>query len=73
MGFESESPFDSLWQEYARVFQDWDDLTLAPWSRKAPGKFTNNQWQMDLGWKSWLSGNDAGRVVAFKPVRLAGW
>jgi hypothetical protein len=38
MGFESESPFDSLWQEYARVFQDRDDLTLARWLAKSPWK-----------------------------------
>ena len=33
MAFESEapSPLDALWLEYARVFRDWDDLTLARW------------------------------------------
>jgi hypothetical protein len=33
MAFESESSssLDSLWQEYGRAFQDWDDLTLARW------------------------------------------
>ena len=33
MAFESvpSSPLDSLWQEYARVFRDWDDLTLGRW------------------------------------------
>ena len=30
MAFETESPLDALWKEYARAFQGWDDLTLAP-------------------------------------------
>jgi hypothetical protein len=45
MGFESESPFDSLWQEYARVFQDWDDLTLARWLAQTLGQFAGHTWR----------------------------
>jgi hypothetical protein len=45
MAFESESPFDSLWQEYARVFQDWDDLTLARWLAQTLGQFSGRTWR----------------------------
>ena len=45
MGFESESPFDSLWQEYARVFQDWDDLTLGRWLAQTLGQFAGHTWR----------------------------
>jgi hypothetical protein len=33
MAFEPEaaSPLDNLWQEYAGVYRDWDDLTLGRW------------------------------------------
>jgi len=29
MAFESDSPLDALWKDYARAFQGWQDLTLA--------------------------------------------
>jgi hypothetical protein len=45
MAFESESPFDSLWQEYARVFRDWDDLTLARWLAQTLGQFAGRAWR----------------------------
>ena len=45
MAFESESPIDSLWQEYARVFRDWDDLTLARWLAQTLGQFTGRAWR----------------------------
>ncbi len=45
MAFEAESPFDSLWQEYARVFQDWDDLTLARWLAQTLGQFAGRSWR----------------------------
>ena len=36
MAFESDSPLDSLWKEYGRAFQDWDDLTLgAGWRKRS--------------------------------------
>jgi hypothetical protein len=38
MAFESESPLDSLWKEYGRAFQDWDDLTLARWLAQTLGE-----------------------------------
>ncbi len=45
MAFESESPLDSLWQEYARVFRDWDDLTLARWLAQTLGQFAGRTWR----------------------------
>jgi hypothetical protein len=45
MAFESESPIDSLWQEYARVFRDWDDLTLARWLAQTLGQFAGRAWR----------------------------
>ncbi len=38
MAFESDSPLDSLWKEYARAFQAWDDLTLARWLAQTLGQ-----------------------------------
>jgi hypothetical protein len=48
MAFESESssPLDSLWQEYARVFKDWDDLTLARWLAQTLGQFEGRAWRL---------------------------
>jgi hypothetical protein len=45
MPFESESPFDSLMKEYARVFRDWDDLTLARWLAQTLGQFAGRTWR----------------------------
>jgi hypothetical protein len=48
MAFESESasPLDSLWQEYARVFADWDDLTLARWLAQTLGQLEGRAWRL---------------------------
>ena len=45
MQLGSESPLDSLWQEYGRVFQDWDDLTLARWLAQTLGQFEGRAWR----------------------------
>ena len=48
MAFESESasPLDSLWKEYARAFQDWDDLTLARWLAQTLGQLEGRAWRL---------------------------
>ncbi len=48
MGFEpqSQSPLDSLWTEYGRVFQSWDDLTLARWLAQTLGQFEGRAWRL---------------------------
>jgi hypothetical protein len=48
MAFEPESlsPLDSLWQEYARVFRDWDDLTLGRWLAQTLGQFEGRAWRL---------------------------
>lgn len=48
MGFEpqSPSPLDSLWTEYGRVFQSWDDHTLARWLAQTLGQFEGRAWRM---------------------------
>ncbi len=48
MAFEQEStsPLDTLWQEYARVFRDWDDLTLARWLAQTLGQFEGRAWRL---------------------------
>lgn len=46
MAFGSESPLDSLWTEYGRVFQTWDDLTLARWLAQTLGQFEGRVWRM---------------------------
>ncbi|MEI6078948.1 MAG: hypothetical protein WCS94_25470, partial [Verrucomicrobiota bacterium] len=43
---ESTSALDSLWLEYARVFQDWDDLTLARWLAQTLGQFEGRAWRL---------------------------
>ena len=45
MQFGSESPLDALWLEYGRVFQDWDDLTLARWLAQTLGQFEGRAWR----------------------------
>ena len=34
-----ENETDRLWQEYSRVFDDWDDTTLARWMAQTLGQF----------------------------------
>ena len=48
MAFEPEAPnpLDSLWQEYARVFRDWDDLTLARWLAQTLGQLEGRVWRL---------------------------
>jgi hypothetical protein len=48
MAFEPEptSPLDSLWQEYAGVFRDWDDHTLARWLAQTLGQFEGRAWRL---------------------------
>ena len=48
MAFESESssPLDLLWREYARAFQDWDDLTLARWLAQTLGQLEGRAWRL---------------------------
>jgi len=43
---ESSSPLDILWQEYARVFRDWDDHTLARWLAQTLGQFEGRAWRL---------------------------
>ncbi len=46
MAFESESSLDSLWREYGRTFQDWDDLTLARWLAQTLGQLEGRVWRL---------------------------
>jgi hypothetical protein len=43
---ESSSPLDSLWTEYGRAFQAWDDLTLARWLAQTLGQFEGRVWRL---------------------------
>src|SRR5258707_7370920 len=43
---ESSSPLDSLWKEYARAFQGWDDLTLARWLAQTLGQLEGRAWRL---------------------------
>ena len=43
---ESTSPLDNLWQEYARVFGHWDDLTLARWLAQTLGQLEGRAWRL---------------------------
>ncbi len=46
MAFESESSLDSLWREYGRTFQDWDDLTLERWLAQTLGQLEGRVWRL---------------------------
>ena len=46
MATDSESPLDRLWREYGRVFQDFDDLTLARWMAQTLGQLQGRAWRM---------------------------
>ncbi|HEX9048440.1 MAG TPA: hypothetical protein VF988_15540 [Verrucomicrobiae bacterium] len=48
MAFEPESisPLDALWQEYSRVFQSWDDHTLARWLAQTLGQLEGRAWRL---------------------------
>ena len=42
----AESPVDRLWEEYGRVFRDFDDLTLARWMSQTLGQLEGRLWRM---------------------------
>ncbi|HVU26483.1 MAG TPA: hypothetical protein VHG71_01960 [Verrucomicrobiae bacterium] len=46
MAFESDSPLDTLWKEYGRVFTDFDDLTLARWLAQTLGQLEGKVWRL---------------------------
>src|SRR5204863_7467749 len=46
MAIDPESPLDKLWQEYGRVFQDFDDLTLARWLAQTLGQLEGRAWRL---------------------------
>jgi hypothetical protein len=48
MAFEPEasSPLDTLWQEYASIFCDWDDLTLGRWLAQTLGQLQGRAWRL---------------------------
>jgi hypothetical protein len=45
MAMESESPLDRLWREYSRVFQRFDDVTLARWMAQTLGQLQGRAWR----------------------------
>ena len=56
MAFESDSPLDSLWKEYGRAFQAWDDLTLGRWLAQTLGQIEGRAWRIShplLGVSGW--------------------
>ncbi len=46
MPFNQDSPIDQLWKEYAQVFQDFDDLTLARWMAQTLGQLEGRIWRL---------------------------
>lgn len=42
----SDSPLDRLWAGYGKVFQDFDDLTLARWMAQTLGHLEEKCWRM---------------------------
>jgi hypothetical protein len=46
MSVNPESPLDKLWNEYARVFKDFDDLKLARWMAQTLGQIEGHAWRM---------------------------
>jgi hypothetical protein len=43
---EQDSPIDRLWDEYAEVFNAFDDLTLARWLAQTLGQLEGRAWRM---------------------------
>ena len=41
-----DSSIDNLWREYARIFRDWDDLTIARWMAQTLGQFESRSWRL---------------------------
>jgi hypothetical protein len=46
MAHEPENPLDALWTEYSRIFQDFDDVTLARWMSQTLGQMHGRGWRM---------------------------
>jgi len=46
MATDDESPLDRLWQEYAEVFREFDDLTLARWMAQTLGQLQGRCWRL---------------------------
>ncbi|MBI5387692.1 MAG: hypothetical protein HZA90_23780 [Verrucomicrobia bacterium] len=46
MATEQDTPMDRLWQEYAVVFRDFDDLTLARWMAQTLGQLKGRVWRL---------------------------
>ena len=46
MANEQNTPLDHLWQEYAEVFHDFDDLTLARWMAQTLGQLKGRTWRL---------------------------
>ncbi len=46
MANNPESPLDLLWKEYAQVFRDFDDLTLARWLAQTLGQLEGKVWRL---------------------------
>jgi hypothetical protein len=46
MADASESPLDTLWQEYTHAFDDFDDLTLARWMAQTLGQLEGHVWRL---------------------------
>ena len=43
---EQQSSADHLWQEYAEVFREFDDLTLARWMAQTLGQLKGRVWRL---------------------------
>ncbi len=46
MSDSGDSFNDNLWREYARIFRDWDDLTIARWMAQTLGQFEGRSWRL---------------------------
>jgi len=46
MAVNPESPLDKLWQEYAAVFKEFDDLKLARWMAQTLGQLEGRAWRL---------------------------
>jgi hypothetical protein len=46
MATHPESPLETLWKEYSRVFNDFDDLTLARWLAQTLGQIEGKAWRL---------------------------
>ena len=46
MSSYSDSPLDKLWKEYAKVFHDFDDLSLARWLAQTLGQLEGRAWRL---------------------------